>query len=232
MDKRKRLVIVGAGEFGEIAYEYFTMDSEYEVVAFAVERKYRDRDELSGLPVVDFEDMGRLYPPAGHEAFVAVTYVKLNRVRRRLFEECKRQGYSCASYISPRAFVWHNAKIGENVFVFENCTIQHHAEVGDNVVLWSGCCISHRTIIENDCWLAPHSVVSGFCTIGKGSFIGTNAALGDNVTLGRDTVFGAAAVAIKSLPDIGGVYVGCPARRMARTAYQQFGVAEEQGSSG
>lgn len=227
MDKRKRLVIVGAGEFGEIAYEYFTMDSEYEVVAFAVERKYRDKDELSGLPVVDFEDMGRLYPPAGHEVFVAVTYVKLNRVRRRLFEECKRQGYSCASYISPRAFVWHNAKIGENVFIFEDNTIQYHVEIGNNVVLWSGNHIGHRTVIENDCWITSHDVISGYCRIGQGSFIGVNATLGDNVTLGRDTVFGAAAVTVKSLLEAAGVYVGNPAKKINRTAYQQFGVEEE-----
>ena len=38
-DKNKKLIIVGDGEFGEIAYEYFTYDSEYEVEAFAVERK-------------------------------------------------------------------------------------------------------------------------------------------------------------------------------------------------
>lgn len=227
MYKRKKLVIVGAGEFGEIAYEYFTMDSEYEVVAFAVERQYRDKDELFGLPVIDFEDMKQLYPPAGHEAFVAVTYVKLNRVRRRLFEECKRQGYFCASYISSHAFVWHNAKIGENVFIFEDNTIQYHVKIGNNVVLWSGNHIGHRTVIENDCWITSHDVISGYCRIGQGSFIGVNATLGDNVTLGRDTVFGAAAVTVKSLLEAAGVYVGNPAKKINRTAYQQFGIEEE-----
>ena len=36
--KTHKLVIVGDGEFGDIAYQYFTYDSPYEVVAFAVER--------------------------------------------------------------------------------------------------------------------------------------------------------------------------------------------------
>jgi hypothetical protein len=31
-----KLVVLGDGAFAEIAYEYFTHDSEYEVVAFAV----------------------------------------------------------------------------------------------------------------------------------------------------------------------------------------------------
>lgn len=34
----KNLLIVGAGEFADIAYEYFTVDSDYTVVGFAVER--------------------------------------------------------------------------------------------------------------------------------------------------------------------------------------------------
>ena len=85
MEKNKKLVIVGAGEMGEIAYEYFTEDSEYEVVAFAVESVYRDTDTLRDLPVIEFEKIKEIYPPDHYYVFVAVTYVKLNRARRRLF---------------------------------------------------------------------------------------------------------------------------------------------------
>lgn len=226
--KNKKLVIIGAGEFGEIAYEYFTMDSVYEVIAFAVEKQFRDKDWMFDKPVVDFEDIQQIYPPTEYEVFVAVTYVKLNRVRRRLFVQCKEKGYHCASYISSRAFVWHNVNIGENVFIFENNTIQYYVEIGNNVILWSGNHIGHRTIIESDCWLTSHDVISGFCRIGSGSFIGVNATLGDNVILGKDTVFGAAAVTVKSLADEAGVYIGSPAKKIARTAYQQFHLEEEE----
>src|SRR6267378_3781179 len=53
----RRLVIIGDGEFAEIAYEYFTHDSPHTVVGFAVEREYLKRDELFGLPVLPFEDV-------------------------------------------------------------------------------------------------------------------------------------------------------------------------------
>ena len=224
MDKTKKLVIVGAGEFGEIAYEYISMDSEYEVVAFAVEKKYRDKEELFGKPVVDFESMEEIYNPSEYEVFVAITYVQLNRARRRMFDMCKEKGYRCASYVSSHAFVWHNVTIGENTFIFEDNTIQYHVSIGNNVILWSGDHIGHRTVIEDDCWLTSHDVVSGFCRIGRGSFIGVNATLGDNVTLGEDTVFGAAAVTVRSLSEKGCVYVGSPAKKLNKTAYEQFGV--------
>lgn len=229
MEKSKKLVIVGAGEFGEIAYEYFTDDSEYEVVAFAVEAKYRNTDELRGIPVVDFETIADKYPPEQFYVFVAVTYVKLNRARRRLYIKCKEMAYTCASYISSHSFFWKNAEIGENSFVFEDNTIQYHVKIGNNVVLWSGNHIGHRSEIGDDCWLTSHVVVSGFCKIGKGSFIGVNATIGDNVTIAEDVVLGAGAVTVKSLLEKAAVYVGSPAKKLeGRSSYTQFKLEDDE----
>lgn len=229
MEKTKKLVIIGAGEFGEIAYEYFSDDSEYEVVGFAVESKYRDINELRGLPVIDFERIKEIFPAENYHVFVAITYVKLNRARRRLFRACKEMGYTCASYVSSHSFFWKNAEIGENSFIFEDNTVQYHVRIGNNVVLWSGNHIGHRSVIEDDCWLTSHVVVSGFCHIGRGCFIGVNATLGDNVNVAEDVVLGAGAVTVKSLEEKAGVYVGSPAKLLeGRTAYTQFKVEENE----
>lgn len=225
---QKKLVIVGDGEFAEMACDYFTLDSEYEVVAFAVEHDFRKKENLCGLPVIDFEKLEEQYPPTEYEVFVAISYIKLNRVRTRLFQSCKKKGYHCATYVNSNAFVWHNVKLGENVFVFENNVLQYNVEIGDNVILWSGNHIGHRTVIEDNCWLTSHDVISGFCKIGKNSFLGVNATLGDNVSLPEDTVLGAGAVTVKSIEKAGRVYVGTPAKDIGRTAYQQFEVEENE----
>lgn len=228
MKKTKKLIIVGAGEFGEIAYEYFTKDSVYEVVAFAEEKKYKSKDILKGVPVVLFEDLDQLYPPSEYFVFVAVTYVKLNRVRRRLYKKCKELGYTCASYVSSRCFFWDNATIGENTFIFEDNTIQYHVKIGNNVILWSGNHIGHRTEIEDDCWLTSHVVISGFCKIKSGCFIGVNATLGDGVSVEDDVVLGAGSVTVKDLTTKAGVYVGNPAKLLKdRNAYLQFGLEDK-----
>ena len=52
--KNKKLVIYGIGETADIAYEYFTHDSAYEVVAFTADADYKKEDTHLGLPVVDF----------------------------------------------------------------------------------------------------------------------------------------------------------------------------------
>src|SRR4051812_44421639 len=152
----RELVIVGAGEFAEIAYEYFKHDSPHNVVAFSVERAFAKADKMFGLPVVPFEELEAYYAPEHFGVFVAVTYTKLNRVRARLFRAAKQKGYTPVSYVSSRSFVWHTAVIGENCFVFENNVIQHGVRIGNDVVLWSGNHVGHRSLIADHCYLSSH----------------------------------------------------------------------------
>ncbi|HEX4589803.1 MAG TPA: acetyltransferase [Gemmataceae bacterium] len=202
-----RLVIVGDGEFAEIAYEYFTHDSPLSVAAFAVERPYLTKSELFGLPVVPFEEVERHFDPAGHQSFVAITYTQLNRVRTRLYHAAKQKGYTAASYVSSRAFVWRNATIGENCFVFENNVIQYRASIGNNSVLWSGNHVGHRAVVGDHCFISSHVVISGYCEVGESCFLGVNSCIGDRVKLVRDCVIGAGSVIVQNT-EPGKVYKG------------------------
>ena len=226
MTKNKKLIIVGQGETADIAYEYFTYDSDYEVVAFSVNREFISNSVHENLPVVAFEEIDRIYPPDSHEVYVAISYVKLNRVRRSMFEQCKKLGYTCATYISSKAFLWHNVEIGENVFIFENNVIQHKVKIGNNVILWSGNHIGHQTVIEDHVYIASHAVISGFCRIGSSSFVGVNTTFNDNVSIAEDTIVGSAALIVKSYSEKGLVLVGAPAKTSTKNSYETFKVYE------
>ena len=86
MKKSEDLVLIGDSAFAEVAHEYFEAYSGYRVVAFAVEREFRRRESLFGLPVVALEDLADRYPPPTHHAHVAVVYTQLNRLRARLVD--------------------------------------------------------------------------------------------------------------------------------------------------
>jgi sugar O-acyltransferase (sialic acid O-acetyltransferase NeuD family) len=185
-----KLVIVGDSLFAQIAFEYFSHDSPYEPVAFAVEADYRKRGELLGLPVVDFESVAERYDPAEHSVYVAMVYTQLNRLRTRLARAAKELGYPLASYVSSRAFVWRNVELGEHCFVFEDNTVQPFVTIGDNVVLWSGNHIGHHSRIRDNCFISSHVVVSGSVDVGENSFLGVNATLVNDITVGRDAWIG------------------------------------------
>jgi sugar O-acyltransferase (sialic acid O-acetyltransferase NeuD family) len=200
------------------------MDSEYEVVGFAVERDFMKRQTFCGLPVVPFEEVESHFSCEGHEVFVAVVYTQLNRLRARLMGEAKAKGYRLASFVSPRAFVWRNVEIGEHCFIFEDNTLQPFVRVGNNVVLWSGNHIGHHSIIRDNCFISSHVVISGFCDIGENTFMGVNSSVANNVRIGRDNWISPSVTIMKdTLPD--SLYRAKPAEvsRVGATGY--FGVA-------
>jgi sugar O-acyltransferase (sialic acid O-acetyltransferase NeuD family) len=194
--KSSPLVLIGDGAFAEIAYEYFQRDSSYEVVAFAVERAYLRRDRLYALPVVACEDLPTLYPAASHDFYAALVYTQGNALRRRLYLATKALGYRPASFVSPHAFVWANARLGEHCFVFENNVVQPFVTIGDNVVLWSGNHVGHHSSVGSHCFLSSHVVVSGFCRLGESCFLGVNSTLADNVSVGDNCLIGAGALVL------------------------------------
>jgi sugar O-acyltransferase (sialic acid O-acetyltransferase NeuD family) len=183
--KVRKLVIFGVEDFAEIAFEYFTHDSSYEVVAFTVDHAYLRDNRKFGLPVVPFQDLNTLFPPAEHDLFAAIVYTKLNRIREDVCRRAKSNGYRLASYISSRAFVWPNVQLGEHCFIFENNSIQPFVAIGDNVVLWCANQISHHSRIGSHCFLSGNVCVAGWVDIENYCFLGANSTLANNTRLGE-----------------------------------------------
>jgi sugar O-acyltransferase (sialic acid O-acetyltransferase NeuD family) len=201
MDKTRKLIILGDSAIAEIAYEYFTHDSPYEVVAFSVDQEYLKRDSLFGLPVVPFEQLQDHFAPSEYSFYAATNYSAMNALRKRFYAEARTKGYLPASYISSRAFVWRNVQLGEHCFIFEDNTVQPFVKIGNNVILWSGNHIGHHSVINDHVFVSSHVVVSGFCGIGDSSFMGVNSTVANNVLIGNNCIVGAGALVLSNVED-------------------------------
>jgi sugar O-acyltransferase (sialic acid O-acetyltransferase NeuD family) len=197
------IVVFGTGQIAEVADFYFAHDSGLRVAAFVVDGAYLKEDSFLGRPVIALEQLAGRFPPDRHGAFVAVSYAKLNVLRREKADALRDKGYALASYVSSRATIFPGFSPGENAFILEGNTIQPFARIGRNVTLWSGNHIGHHTVIEDDCFLASHVVISGGVRIGAGSFVGVNVTIRDYVSIGRKCVLGAGALILENVPDEG-----------------------------
>jgi sugar O-acyltransferase (sialic acid O-acetyltransferase NeuD family) len=214
------LVIVGNGEIASLSYEYFTHDSPWNVVGFCIGEKYIKEPTLYGLPVLPLEEMTHRFPPNRHQAFIAIGDARLNRVRTEHVAQARAAGYRFASYVSSKAFRWHNVAIGENCFILEHNVLQPFVTIGNNVTLWSGNHIGHRSVIDDNVFITSHVVISGFCRVGAYSFIGVNAAVAHLVHIAPDNFIAMGAVVNRSTePDK--IYQGVPAeaRKIAATRF-------------
>ena len=209
---KKPLVIFGSGDIAQLAHYYFGTESDYGVVAFTIDASYIKAPSYCGLPVVAFEDIVEAYPPEHNDFFVALSYSKLNAIRKEKFLAAKEKGYKLVSFISSRATVLNEGKIGENCFIFEDNTIQPFVTIGNNVTLWSGNHIGHHSEIHDHSFIASHVVVSGGVSIGEQCFIGVNATLRDGINIGNRCVIGAGSLILEdAAPD--GVYIGSKTER-------------------
>jgi sugar O-acyltransferase (sialic acid O-acetyltransferase NeuD family) len=209
---KKPLVVFGTGELAELAHYYFSTDSDYEIVAFTIDDSHITGPFFRGLPVVAFENVTHHYPPESYGLFVSIGYSKLNAIRKEKFLAAKAKGYQLASFISSRATMLNEGKVGENCFIFEDNTIQPFVTICNNVTLWSGNHIGHHSIIHDHTFVASHAVISGGVEIGEQCFIGVNATLRDHIKVGNRCVIGAGALLLRDAePE--GVYIGSATTR-------------------
>jgi sugar O-acyltransferase (sialic acid O-acetyltransferase NeuD family) len=215
----KPLVIFGAGDIARLAWRYFSRDGGRAIAAFTVDRQYRQGEKLLELPLVDFEEVGRDYPPKEFDLFVAMSYKGMNEPRARKYAEARSMGYTLASYVSSRCSFLTDEAVGDNCFILEDNTIQPFVTIGNDVTLWSGNHIGHDSVIEDHCFISSHVVVSGHVRVGAYCFLGVNATLRNSITLAPRTLVGAGALLMKDTKE-GEVFVAARTARFPRTSDQ------------
>jgi sugar O-acyltransferase (sialic acid O-acetyltransferase NeuD family) len=206
-----KVIIFGIRDFASLAHFYLKHDSEHEVVAFSVDAAYMTGEKyFEGLPVVPFEDVERILPPAEYQFFAPMSPSKMNHARRQKYCAIKQKGYALISYVSSKATRFAGTPIGDNCFILEDNTLQPYTSIGNNVVLWSGNHIGHHSVIRDHVMFTSHVVLSGHCVVEPYSFFGVNATVRDGVTIAEGT-FVAMASAILKNTEPWGVYKGNPA---------------------
>ena len=213
------LVIFGTGDIARLAHHYFSTDSPHRVVAFTVDAAFKTADQFQGLPVVPFDEVCAVFPPAAHHMFVAMSYARMNQLRAAKYAAAKALGYDLASYVSSRCSFLSQFPHGDNCFVLEDNTVQPFATIGSNVTLWSGNHIGHDAVIGDHCFVSSHVVISGHVRVGTHCFLGVNSTIRNNVTLGDHTLVGAGALIMKNTP-AGAVYVAGRTEKFGKTSDQ------------
>ena len=205
---KKKLVVFGLKVYAEIVWDYFTNDSEYEVVAFTVDKDYLTTDIFCGLPVIPFEEIEAHFPPENFYMHIAIVYGNMNRLREDKYWGAKKKGYTLVNYISSQAFVWHDVHMGDNIFIFENNTVQKSVTLGRGVILWSGNHIAHHSNIGEFTFISSQVALAGFSKIGKNCFIGVNSSMCDQLNIGDFCWIGHGTVINNDIPEYSMVRAG------------------------
>ena len=219
------LVIYGAGPLARLMHFYFTVNNDYEVSHFCIDREYLNQESFCGLPLIPFDQVEEICPPQTHQMFVAIGYKQM-RARKLLFDRAKEKGYRCASYVSPHAIVNQGAVMGENNVLMDQVVMEPFSRMGDNNLYWSGTLISHGCLIGNHNYVSAKVVIGGESTMEDGCFLGNTACTINNIVLREETMLLPGAVAHKDCLAFT-KYFGNPAKPVG--THQEKGIIIERG---
>lgn len=196
----KKIIIIGLSTTARLAYSFIKSHSLFEVIGFAVNEQYKDRNEYCNLPVFSLENLRSKLNGEDYYVFIAALWNHLNADRRKMYEYCKRQGFKMTNLISPLSIVRSEIK-GDNCWVHDYVVIQNDTIIESDVALMQGTLIGADSVVGSHCFFGAHSILGGGCKIGEQSFVGLHATVFDDTVIGKKCIVGACTAVKRNMPD-------------------------------
>ena len=143
----KRLLILGAGQYGMVAKEIAEATGLYDRIAFL--------DDNSSAAIGRLSDFDK-YTNDYDSAVVAIGDAEK---RLKLIEQLIGAGYDVPVLIHPRAYVAPSAEIGRGSFIEPMAVLHTDVNVGVGCIISAGAIINHNAEVGDGCHLNCGSIV-------------------------------------------------------------------------
>lgn len=161
---KAKLLILGAGGYGQVIKELAVATGDYETVDFL--------DDQSPLAIGRLDDHPRFLQMYTH----AVVSIGNAEIRSKYLADLQSAGFQIPVLIHPRASVSGSAQLGAGTVVEAQSAVGTNARIGAGTLLCLGCIVNHD------------AVVGDFCTLQCGSVVCSNAVLPDKTLLDYNEV--------------------------------------------
>ena len=190
----KKILLAGNAITAEILSAYLRRDARYEVAGFTVDDEFVAQGGVGGYRTVGLSEAISAFSPDTHRVIMAMGYSDLNRSRETMFGRLRAMGYGIETYIHPDSRVYTDQPVGEGSVVLPGAVIEPHARVGANTMVWSNVTLAHHSSVDDHCWVAAGTVVSGQAKVLRNTFLGVSSTVVNAVTVGEFNIVGASAL--------------------------------------
>lgn len=161
MDK-KNLLILGAGQYGQVVRETAQALGCFERISFL-----DDNSPIALGKLADFQDFSKEYGCA----FVAMGNPGL---RRQWLDKLEGAGYELPVLIHPKAYVSPSAKLGKGTIVEPMAVVNTEAVVEAGGLICAGCVVNHNAHILPVCQIDCNAVVASNAVVPEGTKVSSN----------------------------------------------------------
>jgi sugar O-acyltransferase (sialic acid O-acetyltransferase NeuD family) len=207
------VIILGAGGHAKVLIDTLRLRS-VELLGIADADPAKKGQLLLGVPVIGGDEEITKYPAATIHLVNGIGSVRINPLRRRLFENFKDDGYQFTSAIHPSAIIAADAALSEGVQIMAGAVVQAGCRIGKNAIINTCASLDHDCSVSDHVHISPGATLSGGVAVGENSHIGTGATVIHGIKIGRNSLVAAGAVVILDVPD-GVTVAGIPARKIS-----------------
>jgi UDP-perosamine 4-acetyltransferase len=204
------VIILGAGGHAKVLIDTLRLRS-IQLLGIADADPNKKGQLLLDAPVLGGDEEVIKYPIEKIYLVNGIGAVRVNPLRRQLFEHFKSKGYRFTSVVHPSAIIASDVALSEGTQVMAGAIVQTGCYIGMNAIINTGSVVDHDCHIGDHVHIAPGVTISGGVRIGENTHIGTGAIVIQGIKIGRYCLVAAGAVVIRDVPDDATV-AGVPAK--------------------
>lgn len=156
--QNKNLLILGAGQYGQMAAEIAQEMKTFEKIAFL-------DDALGSNVVGSLADLPKFAADYRY-GFVAIGNSEL---RRKLTERLLQNNVTPATLVHPTAYVSPSAQLEQGCCIEPNATVQTGATIKTATFIASGAVIRHNAVVGEYCHVDCNAVVESIANVPAGT---------------------------------------------------------------
>lgn len=143
----KNLLILGAGQLGQVTKEIAQMEGHYQAIDFL--------DDYEPMAIGKLEEYSK-FTDRYSDAIVAIDNI---RIRVQYFKKLKDAGYHIPKLIHASAYIAPSAIIGEGTIIEPMALLHTDAYVGTGCIVSECAIVGHHSKVDDFCYLAPRVTV-------------------------------------------------------------------------
>ena len=182
---KEKIILIGGGGHCKVVIDAIRKGGIYDIAGI-VDKDLKTGSVMLDIPVLGNDDELETEFKAGvKNAFISVGSIGDCGLRKKLYENALEKGFNFPKIIHPSAVIADDVEIGDGTFVAASVTVNTGAKIGKNVILNTQSSIDHDCKIGDFVHIAPGVKLSGGVKVGDESHIGISAAVVQNKTIGK-----------------------------------------------
>lgn len=191
-----RAILIGNGGHARVLREVAELNSI--TIAGVVDNNTQSNDPKYLGTDTNFQAISANYKD--HLLINGIGSTKDTSLRKEVFLKYKKDGFSFATLIHPRAIISKSAIIEEGSQIMAAVVLQAGCHIKTNTIINTSTSIDHDCNIGSHCHIAPGCVLSGGVNIGDTCHIGTGSIFIQSLSVGDNSFVAAGSVVVKDVP--------------------------------